>query len=1221
MAKKLCLLSLDGGGIRGLSSLFILLDLMKSLDPYDPPKPCDVFDMIGGTSTGGLIAIMLGRMKMTVHECIEAYLYISRKWNVHNGFIHFDLKEDFKRFIFKHTMEPDELFCKSGCDTGCKTFVCTTSIRTWGTVIMSSYYSYYRDNDYNAKIWEAAQATTAATSATDSRFDDMTLFGANKAVNPINYLWIEATNLFGKDQVDWKLEDHLQCLVSIGTGSQQSLPTPTPLNLSENATSWIELQKALEKETDEISNGFQKNHAQLFQQGVAFRFNVDKSVNVDGNKYEFTGEADIAHEISRVTRTYLKEARSTLVLPCMKRLKAKAFNSQFKPLLGSSLRVSAQGEEEMPSSPSDQVSQEAIQSKFVWTPDNILVDTTFEVSWELQRCIQDELDGDYNLGPVLTISGDSSHFWATSCLEYVEHRWPTIGSAFLQLLRRTEGFTRKVGAGQQDLGGSDSEDEEETDGSIWSQVKNDLPTHDDDEDFGDSDIEEEDYNDETFEDISSEDGPQLGFSIFAEALQSFDQRGRGACWAPLFPSTVIACGFSVPKIPYTNGLQISVNGMLEMADILYDVNFKSDDGESSGIYLDGIAWRLYPTAYFKEGNTPIVQWHLVKKEPHEENHQGLPPELHGGPKWLADVSLDTLQSAIAVLGYCDDAHVYLGTDERKQQYKLFRHSKARDERHPKQLTLGNITLGLGFKPASISIPFAVKKRKGLVDSRKDEAVKNFSLLAECISKKPVILFETEKGREKAWMVSQLSMFLDLYNYWAFKTGLEDIKYAKAGADGGEQAKIILNDEEYSTRVLYKKRGSDDKDLNVSDMVMRIYGRFMHKGPGGRDSHQLSDITVPMGRVGNSILGWDWLNLVESTPLDESPRLEVWMGNAGMPPWAPLMKTVRVLFGHGIGELIKPQKPQDVCANWCPVPGGLESLYLVTTVPCVKAREAFGGAEKPGLAPGIVWNFSIDCTFQPCVHGKLDVEKCIKQPQSLYIEPDNSRQKLHKKPPIITSRIAEASDPREPIPPNGAVVFAKSRKSEKTLPEVEALGNGAGEGTCGVDNPREQVNDDVAPLQKAHSSSKERSPDRLNHTVDGPVSSDLTETVCGDLVALRTKKSRACNNKGKGEESGGDGGTNFSSLSEKMIDACKTETISNSNLDLDVGDSVTKAIKLFFEKHRNGLEKEERRRVLRKLSEHQSASLFLMVYEGDENIAKENRDDLVDMWKEECRIGA
>lgn len=55
--RELNLLSLDGGGVRGLSSLQILKQLMERVRVEShldtPPKPCDYFDMIGGTSTGG----------------------------------------------------------------------------------------------------------------------------------------------------------------------------------------------------------------------------------------------------------------------------------------------------------------------------------------------------------------------------------------------------------------------------------------------------------------------------------------------------------------------------------------------------------------------------------------------------------------------------------------------------------------------------------------------------------------------------------------------------------------------------------------------------------------------------------------------------------------------------------------------------------------------------------------------------------------------------------------------------------------------------------------------------------------------------------------------------------------------------------------------------------------------------------------------------------------
>jgi patatin-like phospholipase/acyl hydrolase len=77
------ILSLDGGGVRGLSSLLILKDIMEEIrrkaGHESTPLPCEYFDLIGGTSTGGLIAIMLGRLRMSVEECIAKYLELSKE--------------------------------------------------------------------------------------------------------------------------------------------------------------------------------------------------------------------------------------------------------------------------------------------------------------------------------------------------------------------------------------------------------------------------------------------------------------------------------------------------------------------------------------------------------------------------------------------------------------------------------------------------------------------------------------------------------------------------------------------------------------------------------------------------------------------------------------------------------------------------------------------------------------------------------------------------------------------------------------------------------------------------------------------------------------------------------------------------------------------------------------------------------------------------------------
>ncbi|KAF8427178.1 acyl transferase/acyl hydrolase/lysophospholipase [Boletus edulis BED1] len=67
----------------GLACLLILVHLMEEIqvsggnDASDedtlPPKPCQIFDLICGTSSGGLIAILLGRFGLSCKEAIEVY--------------------------------------------------------------------------------------------------------------------------------------------------------------------------------------------------------------------------------------------------------------------------------------------------------------------------------------------------------------------------------------------------------------------------------------------------------------------------------------------------------------------------------------------------------------------------------------------------------------------------------------------------------------------------------------------------------------------------------------------------------------------------------------------------------------------------------------------------------------------------------------------------------------------------------------------------------------------------------------------------------------------------------------------------------------------------------------------------------------------------------------------------------------------------------------------
>ena len=75
MAKKFMILSLDGGGLRGLVPLLVL----KKIEESTGKKIYELFDMIAGTSTGGIIAAGLtatvdgSSPALTVDRLIELY--------------------------------------------------------------------------------------------------------------------------------------------------------------------------------------------------------------------------------------------------------------------------------------------------------------------------------------------------------------------------------------------------------------------------------------------------------------------------------------------------------------------------------------------------------------------------------------------------------------------------------------------------------------------------------------------------------------------------------------------------------------------------------------------------------------------------------------------------------------------------------------------------------------------------------------------------------------------------------------------------------------------------------------------------------------------------------------------------------------------------------------------------------------------------------------------
>ncbi|KAG9672833.1 phospholipase, patatin family protein, partial [Aureobasidium melanogenum] len=306
--RELNLLSLDGGGVRGLSSLYILQRIMDGIDSDNPPKPCDYFDIIGGTSTGGLIAIMLGRLEMSVDECIKTYTELSKDVFHKTRRIPIGFKGDLKERYDSEALEQavKKVLRNRGVDEdtqlknpqGTKVFVCCTSGETSQTAVLRTWHTTRGDSNLykTVRIWEAARATSAASTFFDSitigepgqRFLD----GGTGANNPVRHIWNEATDVLSRQG---PLLENLGCLISIGTGQ------PGYKRLEETVQGIGKALLEIATETETTANEFHREHSGLFKDKICFRFNVPRGLGDIG-----LAETEQISDIKSMTDHYLQ---------------------------------------------------------------------------------------------------------------------------------------------------------------------------------------------------------------------------------------------------------------------------------------------------------------------------------------------------------------------------------------------------------------------------------------------------------------------------------------------------------------------------------------------------------------------------------------------------------------------------------------------------------------------------------------------------------------------------------------------------------------------------------------------------------------------------------------------------------------------------------------------------------------------------------------------------
>jgi hypothetical protein len=484
------------------------------------------------------------------------------------------------------------------------------------------------------------------------------------------------------------------------------------------------------------------------------------------------------------------------------------------------------------------------------------------------------------------------------------------------------------------------------------------------------------------------------FEIYAQDLHELSKEERKMCWNPLFPHSVIADGFPIPKrannIP---GLEISFDIMANLSGVSYPINY------SNGLILQGLTTMLVPTNLEDED---CMQWHFLS------NPKGSRITLQAVDKnfkdWHRTQDLECLQKPRAFLGWSKEANIYLGTQH--MDYSRMKCTKAIGPQQRSELSgysLGASSAGLGFGGPSGGLNFTLgKKRRNEFVQQKDQDMEAALRKTKNI---PLILYDPDEQR--GWLVSALSVILHLAHVYALRwpelVTLNDqrveLPYAEPSSDGGEAAlQAILGNHALPIH----KSQIGNKPRCFIDLIQDIYFPLM----AIMDINSRRDI--PQKRFWQSqpvLCGYELMSVV-SSPQSPLPKEHQLMETSG--GWTNFAIDVLVLFGEGLGDIIRPCPGQNhLCEKWTSTPRSKD--YLTANISMLQVlSDKFGYREScHKLSESVQWIQSEDL-FPDCRHI---THRCHRPLQRLKKLTGREKRKEIKK------QMANK-------PPGGAVIFGK-----------------------------------------------------------------------------------------------------------------------------------------------------------------------------------------------------
>lgn len=455
------------------------------------------------------------------------------------------------------------------------------------------------------------------------------------------------------------------------------------------------------------------------------------------------------------------------------------------------------------------------------------------------------------------------------------------------------------------------------------------------------------------------------------------------CWRSLFDSAVVVLEPSLQKTQPSRGLELDFNVMLQLAAVEYPVLVES------GLILIGYTTALIPIELTEDN---MILWHI---EVSTKDSQIKVSDLSTTRQnWLQSEDLGFLQSKRALLGWCSEATVLLGTDRLTAKVAW---SDARVQHTTWHWRGANLQL-----VAQSAAPIQIGGNTGLsfersVNTLRFDPSQNYLRLLRSSMMEQIVLYDVSAGR--AWLVPLLSVLHHMILAYCSQikerpsSGLAPL--ADPTSDGASASFEVLRDK---GGVILE--GSGEDKLTIRELVMGF-------------SANLSRVSLQPPRR-STIYGYEFMDIVMNLPKSELKKSRA-EGNGSA--WISLLSEINCLLCSDLGDVIIGKRSFSAMSPCNRLPPGLD--LMAASMHSIERLSIKHGSHDQGMTRILTNTHSLLLTgnpFQQCQHDSKS-NCCWSHP--LFLQEIHSRQYSDRSPPRAQTLCL-----------NGALVFGGEKRTRR-----------------------------------------------------------------------------------------------------------------------------------------------------------------------------------------------